>query len=198
MVVAGRTLRVGPPTVAAVYRLLDTCGDILLATAEAASRREVFGEDDVEAIVALLAKRPAFADVLQHVVSDDRGLPVADLGAMHERDLVRIALTSLSLCDSAAIADEFDLIGAFQRAKAGEQITPPVDFDPQAYSFVKIAQALGVDPHTLMGWSYEAYMAAREALSVTADDLRMLNARPLSPGAIPGISIERAADGGVQ
>lgn len=185
--VAGRSYRVGPPTVGTVLLALGLLADRALAVAQALADGKLDAETPLEDLVAVFSASPALPRVLATCVRGEDGLPALDLAELDKFSLQTLTLASLHLCDIERIVESLSLREALEQAKSGAQ---PLDygFDVAAYNLVSAARALGVAPLDLTAWPWEAFLTAQRALAVTEDQLKTLHATPLTASdTIPGL-----------
>lgn len=185
--VAGRSYRVGPPTVGTVLLALGLLSDRLLAVVQAFANGKLDAETPLADLVSVFSGSPALPRVLATCVRDERGLAALDLAELDRGALQTITLAVLDLCDVERIAQSLSLSDALEQTSSGVQ---PIDygFDVAAYNLVRVSRALDVTPQDLAAWSWEAFLTAQQALAVTEDQIKTLHAAPLTASdSIPGL-----------
>jgi hypothetical protein len=160
----GRLIVCRPPTVATIFRVLETYGMEIRALAAARHKDPEKFSDIVEHAVDLLIGLRSPASVLETCCRVVGGVPGDVAHAIQEDPALAPVLVRavLGMCDGPRIAEALQL-----GAEA-----PPAEVQDAEDSYlddvvVSMSQRFGITPQELVEWRYEAFLSAAQALGRT-------------------------------
>jgi len=195
----GLRYTISQPTVQAVHRAVLLYWPEILAASRAHSKTD---SDPVKTLLPLFCKvgRARLPLVLAGCVSHSGKPGDLELAVQADEKLAKLLIQGLTkTCDIRAIISSLDFDALLEDPDGFTAEDIPGLIPSQRIALMELALIFHQAPHSIMQWSYEAFIQTIEAIPQVLDKKKRVpdprQKRNWFMGGIPGVSVQQAGNG---